>query len=261
MNVLNVPDIERELARIAAHAFHPAAQEWLKSVPRNHLLGHADTKDIASNFRVYNPRKPEIDMPRISALPPWATKALRRKEVLHWFDPIQVRRRPFWQALEHIVDWFNSWPQTDTRLPRLSRINYVTAATAASLWLGNVTTHLWDYIQDRPPLVKSYENGFHWVRLVTNLHFERESHMQGHCIGNGHYYQMFKRGDTEYLSLRDKENKAHVTIEVSVVRNTRIVRQVKGHGNQKPGPQYQPYIRRFFNDMGWKIEGDEHHVD
>ena len=81
MNVLNVPDIERELARVASHALHPAAKQWVASVPRNYLLSRVSDKDSASNFRVYNPAKPGLDMPAL--LPDWALDALRHRETLH----------------------------------------------------------------------------------------------------------------------------------------------------------------------------------
>jgi hypothetical protein len=261
MNVLNVPDIERELTRVASHALHPAAKQWVTSVPRNYLLSRASDKDYASNFRVYNPAKPGLDMPNLPNLPDWALDALHRRETLHWFDPVQVRRRPFWQVLEHIVNWFNSWSATDTRLPRLTRINFQTATNASALWIGNVSRNLWDFVKDNPPIIRSYEDDYHWVRLVTNLHFERESKLMNHCVGNGHYYSMYRRGDMEYYSLRDKHNNPHCTVEVTLAHGQRSVSQCKGNSNQKAAPCYQKFIRRFFEDMHWPIKGDSHFID
>lgn len=263
MNVLNVPDVERELNRVASHAIHPTARQWVLSVPRNYMLSKPDEKDLAANFRVYNPNKPGLDMPPPKRLPDWASLALAQGETLYWFDPIQVRRRPFWQMLEHIVNWFNSWSPTDTRLPlaRLTRINFSTAATAANLWMSNISRNLWDFVKDKPPVTKTYEDGFHWVRLITNLHFERESKLMNHCVGNGSYYSMYRRGDAEYYSLRDKHNNPHCTVEVYVQRGSRSVRQCKGNSNRKAASCYQKFIRRFFNDMGWSVEGDQHNID
>jgi len=261
MNVLNVLDIERELTRVASHAIHPAAKEWVLSIPRNYLLGKLDEKDLISNFRVYNSDKPGLDMPLAQTLPEWAKTALAHGEILHWFDPIQVRRRPFWQMLEHIVNWFNSWPATDTRLPRLTRICFQTASNASAIWTSNISKNLWAFVKDRPPTVRTYEEDYHWVKLVSKLHFERESGKMSHCIGNGSYYSMFKQGSAEYYSLRDKNNNPHCTVECSVAQGVRNVRQCKGRSNQKPAPNYQRFIRRFFNDMGWTITGDLHHID
>jgi hypothetical protein len=262
MNVLNIGVIERELAKAASHASHAAARTWVVTVPRNYLLGKCaiTDKDILSNFCIYVPDTPGLDMPRLSDLPDWAIEAIRRGETLHWFDPFQVRRRPFWQMLDHIINWFNSWQPTDTRLPRLTRINFVTAATAANLWMTDVSEHLWNFVRDKPPIIRGYEDGYHWVRLVTNLHFERESHKMSHCIGNGHYYNMFKRGETEYYSLRDRQNEPHCTVEVAVSPKGYAVKQVKGNANSRPAVTYQRFIRRFFNDMRWKIEGDSQNI-
>lgn len=263
MNVLNVSDIERELRRVASHATHPAARFWIEHVARNYLLEGIDAKDLASNFRVYNPRilKLELDMPRPEELPAWAVEALENKETIHWFDPIQVRRRSIWKALEYIVNWFNSWPPTDTRLNRLTRINFGTAATAASLWMSNVTSNLWSYVKDKPPKIKTYEQGYHWVKLVTNLHFERESKLMNHCIGNGNYYTMFKQGACEYYSLRDSANDPHCSVEVAVAHGSRTVKQCKGNSNTKPVAAYQKFIRRFFNDMQWHVAGGTPNID
>lgn len=264
MNVLNVAEVERELARVASHALHPSAKQWVLSVPRNYLLHGLEDKDMVSNFRVYNPAKPGLDMPDFKDLPQWAVDAmLEREETMHWFDPIQVRRRPFWQMLEHIVNWFNSWPATDTRLSpaRLTRINFPTACAAANTWMTNVSKNLWDFVKDKPPIVRKYEDGYHWVRLVTKLHFERESKLMNHCVGNGAYYSMYRRGDMEYFSLRDKHNNPHCTVECAVAHGSRTVRQCKGNSNRKAAPCYQRFIRRFFNDMGWDITGDQVYID
>jgi hypothetical protein len=262
VNVLNIDDIERELLRVASHATHPAAKEWVLTVARNYILSKLEAKDVTSNFRLYTPNKPGLDMPAASSLPVWAVQAIRRKESLYWFDPVQVRRRQLWQALEFIVNWFNGWTPTDTRLRRLSRINFGTAATAAGIWMSKISTNLWDYIKDKPPVIRSYEDGFYWVRLITNLHFERESRLMKNCIGNGNYYTMFKRGDAEFYSLRDKHNNPHVSIEVRVTpHGGRSVQQCKGNSNAKAAPQYQRFCRRFFEEMKWDISGDRGYID
>lgn len=265
MNVINVDDIERELAKIAAYALHPPAQLWVKSVARNHILGKISEKDADMNFRVYDPQKarPNVfgDMPPFSKLPQWALDALKRGETLHWFDPIQVRKRPLWQALDIIVTWFNIWPKDDTRLRRIDRINFDTALAGAAMWFQDVQQNVWEYVKDKPPVMKTYENGFFWVRLSTSLHFEREGRLMNHCVGNGSYFDRWRNTRSEYYSLRDRHNKPHCTVEVTVDGARRSVAQCKGNSNRKPPTQYQPYLRRFFNDMHWSISGDVGHID
>lgn len=123
--VLNPEDLDRELRNIAAHATHPAAQRWIMTVAKEHIL-NLDGADRDENFVRYDPellRPGRYDgMPDPSTLPawmiaslcrgdrltvsdpaaiqgppfilpPWAEEALRRGKILWLFDPVQVRRR------------------------------------------------------------------------------------------------------------------------------------------------------------------------
>jgi hypothetical protein len=259
MNILNVDDIERELAKYAAQAIHPAAKTWVKSVARNHILGKLSDKDIAANFREYSLNKRDAFMPAPEDLPIWAWTALKTGQPIHWFDWAQPQRRTLWQALEMIVLWFNTFQAGDTRFKRCDRICFDVAARAGALWFKDVNENIWLYIKDKPPVVKKYDNGYHWVRLVTAVHFEREGKLMRHCVGNGGYYDKYQSNACEYYSLRDKHNEPHCTIELAVDRAAVI--QCKGTCNQKPARTYQRFIRRFINEMNWTIDGDSSHID
>ena len=267
VNVINVDTLERELANVAVYANHPAAQQWIRSVARNFILSSLSEKDSASLFMPYVPPKKgkHSDMPPVYKLPCWAQQAVNDGIELHWFDWVQAPRRPLWQCLNYIIHWFNAWENDDPRWngERITRICWHTAAREAAMWFKDVNENLWDYVKDKPPVIKTYEHGFFWVRLNTQLHFERESRMMNHCVGSGGYYERYQRGETMYFSLRDKQNRPHCTIEVSRKGRGRdsAVLQCKGNSNHKPPPEYQPYMRRFFNDMGWEITGDHHHID
>jgi len=268
MNVLNVADVEREFRRCASYARHQAAREWVVSVARNYFLGHLSAKDCQSNFVVYDPlikrHALHVEMPPAQRLSAWAKEALGRGETLHWFDPVQVRRRNFWQAVEQIVHWFNNWPADDRRWHRLTRINFDTAAGSAAMFMADVQSNLWDYVKDCPPVKFKMECGFHWVQMVTPLHFERESRMMNHCVGNGAYYSQHQRGTSAYYSLRDAHNKPHVTLEVGLRddgNGCNRVTQCKGRQNARPIDVYQPFIWPFIKHQGWTIMGDKHNID
>lgn len=264
MNVLNVGDVEAELKKIAAYAIHPQAQVWVNTVARNHILGKISDKDADMNFRLYDPSKIRGihgEFPRPEKLPDWAKEARKRGEPLHWFDPIQVRRRPLWHAVEIVVTWYNTWDAADPRFRRIDRINFDTAIAGAAMWFQDVQQNIWEYVKDKPPVIKTYENGYHWVRLVTALHFEREGRLMSHCVGGGSYYDRWRNAKSEYYSLRDKNNKPHCTVELNMDSKRPAVAQCKGNSNRKPNPVYQPYIRRFFNDMKWAIIGDTAYID
>ena len=281
MNVLNIDGIERELRRCACYARHPSARQWVLTVARNHILSAISLKDRDVNFIAYTGlRHPaHIEMPRPHQLPKWAHDAIGRGEVLYWFDTVQVRRRNLWQAVEQIVHYFNNWPVGDRRFLRLDLVAFQTAASAAAMWFSDVQTNLWDYVKDAPPVIYKFidGSGFHWVKMVTPLHFERESRMMNHCVGNGQYYNCYKSGINEYYSLRDRNNMPHATMEVSInqretghnlgcpppdrsVRNP-AMSQCKGKANGKPDEKYQRYIYSFLLAQRWPISGDSGQVD
>lgn len=279
MNVLNVEDIERELRRYSARLYHEHAKRWVMTVARNYILSRLPEKDVLANFRevclcgfgaalkieVTKRHNPEKHDPK--ELPLWAIAAVERGEKLMWFDPIQARRRELWNVLEVIVLWLNNWKAEDTRLPRIDRISFPVATNAAVLWYKDVSENIWNYVTDKPVVVKEYDHEYRWVKLVTALQFEREGRLMNHCVGNGQYYNNWRmNASREYYSLRCKHNKPHATLEVAFDGGHPLVRkgsvsQCKGNGNRRPDHEYQPYIRRFITDMKWTISGDGSHID
>lgn len=269
MNVLNVHELERELNRYAARCCHEPACRWVKTVARNYLLNKLPDKDIQSNYRVVTFAKTNntaFHVVNQKDMPEWALPAIADKSLL-WFDPIQPRRREVWNVIDIIVMWFNNWKATDTRLRRIDRIAFPVATSAAILWYKDVSENIWNYVTDKPVVVKTYEHGFHWVKLVSTLQFEREGKLMKHCVGNGTYFNRWRQTrEAEYYSLRDRHNKPHATMEVlfdgshPIVRKG-LVNQCKGNSNHKPAGEYQRYIRRFIDDMKWGIGGDHGMID
>lgn len=271
MNVLNVADIERELRIVAARARHENAKRWVLTVARNHILGKLPEKDAQANFReVSLDQSKAADsayyVPPIDAtFPTWVYPAMARGDTVVWFDPIQVRRRDLWKVLDMIMLWINHWQPTDTRLRRIDRISFPVATQAAVLWHKNVSDNIWDYVVDKPVVVKEYDHGFRVVKLVSALQFEREGKLVSHCVGNGNYYNRWRtKGDADYFSLRDRNNQPHATLEVAYPNGNRkkgSVVQCKGKQNAKPVKQYQPYLRQFVLDMKFSIDGDVGNID
>ena len=150
--VLNLGDLDRELKKVAAYATHPAAQAWIMTVAKEHIL-NLDGADRDENFVRYDPellRPNRYDgMPNPSTLPaamiadlcrgvkitvsdpaaiqstpfvvpPWAEEALREGRELWLFDSVQVRRRGVWKTIQRILDWFNSAAPADLNLTGVS---------------------------------------------------------------------------------------------------------------------------------------------
>lgn len=267
MNVLNVEHVERELRRIAATVTHPEAAQWMLHVARNASLNDTMTpKDRLQNYTVYKPSQPPLDAPTPEELPEWAITALKQKEKLYWFDPIQAHQRTYWKMLEAIANWFSSWPSGDTRLRRITRINFTTAVNAAAMWNKDISKNLWNYVKDHPPVVYRSTDGFYWVRLITTLHFEREDRLMDHCLYKQRiYYASHQQGETAYFSLRDAANAPHVTVEVSLNSKSDPtdcdLLQCKGHSNGRPAHKYQPHITAIIQHMQWFVRGDRNFVD
>lgn len=262
MNILNVEDIERELVKISARAKYPQVRQWTKSVARNHILGRLPEKEIMVNFVVYTPKRQTNPlMPKVDDLPEWAKKALQRDEKLHWFEPAGLHRRSLWEAMQAVILWFNTWQPDDPRLGRIDKINFDTAVSAASMWFKDVNANVWEYVKDKSPVVKQYDNGFTWVKLTTSLQFEREGRLMSHCVYSHNYFERWQKGQDIFYSLRDSNNKPHITIQVNNDQQKSKLVQCKGNANSRPGDRYQPYLTRFIKDMGLVIAGDHAHID
>ena len=258
MNVLNVETVERELRQFGALAVHPEIKRWVATVARNHILKKLGTAEALANFVPYDPaNRADPLMPSAADLPTWAVEAMARGETLYWFSQSDPNRRAIWQSLMSVILWFNTFKANDTRLRRCDRISFNTASTAAAVWFNSANSDIWLYIRDNPPIVHSYSSKFRWVKLHTRLHFEREGNLMSHCVGNGGYFQSYTKGQSEIYSLRDEENRPHCTVQVS----SGSVIQCKGFRNQRPNKEVQPYLRSFFTEQGWQIQGDSGNVD
>jgi hypothetical protein len=82
----------------------------------------------------------------------------------------------------------------------------------------------------------TYSNGWYWVDL-KGWDCPEEADAMNHCA------TAYDRDKSTLFSLRDKNRKSHVTIEVNL--KTHTVRQCKGNSNKKPASEYGPYILDF----------------
>jgi len=97
-----------------------------------------------------------------------------------------------------------------------------------------------------------FNDGFKLVQLMTKPHCEREGNLMGHCIGG------YDPKKSINFSLRDPQNKPHVTMEI---KNGNKIAQIKGKGNTAPIEKYQKYIRYFLqkNDQ-YKVTNDGENI-
>jgi hypothetical protein len=264
LNVLNLDEIERELKNISARSVHSQAKTWLLSVARNYVI-NLEGDEMESEYDVYSTKRPKkgiyTDMPEPDEIPPWAKSAVQSKNQIHFFNPAQPRRRAFWQTLENIVDWFNTWPHTDPRLNRIDRISFDQVKVAATAWRKEIDVNPWLHIKDKPQVFREYPDGMKWVKLSTEMHMHREGQLMHHCVANSNYSHAMKRGTSEFYSLRDANNEPHITMEVAVSNAKRSIMQMKGKNNARPITKYQPYLKELIETTGWTVSGDISNAD
>ncbi len=92
-------------------------------------------------------------------------------------------------------------------------------------------------------VVYDFEDGYKFVKLVSQNAYTREGNMMSHCVGS--YYGR----DVEIFSLRDSFNKPHCTIEKD--------KQIKGKGNGIITDKYIDYIVSFLEYTGMKVRDSE----
>jgi len=101
--------------------------------------------------------------------------------------------------------------------------------------------------------VKTYSDGFKWLKLTSRESLDREGKLMGHCVGS--YYEKVAEEGTEIYSLRDPKNEPHCTIEVT----DREIQQIKGKQNKEVVSKYHSYVQDFVNTQGFELgDGGDH---
>ena len=81
-----------------------------------------------------------------------------------------------------------------------------------------------------------FSDGLHFLYILDAKDLKYEGKMMGNCVGGNNYKQKIKNGMSLVLSVRDKDNKPHVTIEIDR-QSCRLVQQY-GKGNNDPVEKY-----------------------
>ena len=76
----------------------------------------------------------------------------------------------------------------------------------------------------------------HFLYLLNDKELKYEGSMMGHCVGGKNYKSKVKNKQSLILSIRDKNNIPHVTIEIDI--NSRTTVQKFGKSNKPPVEKY-----------------------
>lgn len=102
-------------------------------------------------------------------------------------------------------------------------------------------------------VVKRWPDGTKLVSVKDPRDLEVEGDLMGHCVGG--YCERVDSGKATILSLRDRKNLPHVTIELNPLQGSFYVNQVRGKGNARPHDKYVPYLVDFFTEKDlWRGE-------
>lgn len=138
-------------------------------------------------------------------------------------EQVNVSARPLFDLLQQIGE---SGKPFDIR-------PYATVEDALTACMEEANSRNIEFnIDEDQTVVMKFPDGWYWLDLGKMFCSEEKEEM-GHCATAA--------GDT-LISLRDRLNKPHVTIDYSY---DGIVFQIKGKGNKKPIPAYHPYIVEF----------------
>lgn len=117
-----------------------------------------------------------------------------------------AKNSPTQDEVEHIIDYLRSEEAPKT----ISGMSYEEALKNTTKWnaaLMKKGAHIKETDKDTET-VFDFKDGFRIVKLVGKAAYEREGYLMRHCVAS-----YFGNGKT-ILSLRDKDNYPHCTIEV-----------------------------------------------
>lgn len=159
------------------------------------------------------------------------------------FDNEEIRLTK--DDLDHIVDWLSS-DSAERHRKRLEKLSVPDAYKLAQVWLTKMNAKFEknnevDQDKEGVEIIHSFKNGFKVVKINSKYSYSREGSKMGHCVG-GYYGK-----DCTIFSLRDSDNEPHCTIEYD--SEEKVVKQVKGKGNNKVADRYTSYIIEFINTI------------
>jgi hypothetical protein len=93
----------------------------------------------------------------------------------------------------------------------------------------------------------SFNDGYSWVSITSKEGLDFEGNAMGHCVGQGGYDNLQKN---LIISLRDKSNMPHVTIQVN---HDNKIQQIQGKGNKPINKKYYEKLIQLINQEQYKF--------
>ena len=229
----------------ARNAFIPPFEEGFLQQLMERAVNDSVKKYVKSNIKKwlindYEPVKPiklrDLNNPlflRGQKAPDWLVQGVEKGDTIYAIR-IHVHDK---ERLIHYIDYLNTLHGDISRIPvkELPRL--------VKEWEKTFNKSF--EIEDGIEIIHRYSNGFSWVKVFGKDSLNREGKLMNHCVGG--YYNQVKENKCEIYSLRDKNNKPHITIEYQ--HKQRLVYQIKGNSNTPPKEIYIKYLLHFINKI------------
>jgi hypothetical protein len=139
---------------------------------------------------------------------------------------------------QFIIDWALK------ARPDIFSMSFEKAFENSDEWHKNLkpknSNHILKQKEDDKIIYRTKDNNYFFV-LLNPDELDIEGDIMKNCVGA--YKEKLKKGHSLIISMRDKKNEPHITIEVDV--RTSSVVQVKGKANTNPSEEYLKLITEF----------------
>jgi hypothetical protein len=201
-NILNTKeiDIRLEILSRAIPSNRSDIKKWLQKVLRLYLINDYE------GVRLY----------KQSRTPPseWIIQALQRGEEIYVvdIDPIE-------DQIKTVIKYLLESPDAPSK-NGLFALKVPKAIEEAERWFETV--------REGVEVIKKYSDGYHWVELTTKETVEREGKLMSNCLKDDP--EFYARGGV--YSLRDVQERPHITFITSIGYIDRELGDIKGKGNK-----------------------------
>ena len=219
--------------------------------------------EITGQANVTVPRVPQFgivggrDRDMKLSVPAWVPGALERGDDIYFLDNRSIQgTNGLPQQMTLVRDWFRSLARNEDPVVmqpgRINRMSWLQALEKAEDWHEAMVASESE-IEELPGHKEMFLDlgpAGQWWKLTGPTCLDREGEMMGHCVAD--YADEVASGDAIILSLRDKKNNPHVTIEAGFGENEAadwVIRQVKGKGNEAPVEKYWPQVEAMLNHL------------
>lgn len=156
----------------------------------------------------------------------------------------------FDNKMSQIDDWYTI-SNENPNVPNIDLFKYTwdQAVEASDAWHAIAAGEGAGIIYEptNPDLVmfqpKEWE-GWSIQKVVSENDLKSEGTQMDHCVGQ--YCRRVNAGETEVYSLRDPNNKPHVTLEIEPEGS---VNQIYGKSNSEPKDEYKEFITQWFDEF------------